>query len=116
MTDMICVDAYNEIAQQFDPVLAATLPKMADNLADGPVPYERAILDYLRNAGNLGSITDGDMEDVFTSEPTGIHDNGRSDGVYEWSEGLAYYVERYHLMLPNDFVKHILDESGVSGR
>lgn len=30
-----------------------------------------------------------------------------SDGVYVWPEGLAVYVERYHVRLPGRFIRHM---------
>ena len=48
----------------------------------------------------------GQAFDVFTGEPIGFSDNSRNDGVYSWGECLAYYVERYNLMLPDEFVSH----------
>ncbi len=37
----------------------------------------------------------------------GIRDNHRFDDEYCWGESLAYYVDRYNLMLPDDFLQHI---------
>ena len=31
----------------------------------------------------------------------------RSDGVWVWPDGLAHYVERHHVMLPQAFVAHM---------
>lgn len=30
-----------------------------------------------------------------------------TDGVYAWPEGLSVYVERYNIILPQDFVNHM---------
>lgn len=30
-----------------------------------------------------------------------------SDGIYAWPEGLAIYVERYNVRLPDEFVQHL---------
>ena len=30
-----------------------------------------------------------------------------SDGAYIWPQGLAIYVERYHVRLPNTFIRHM---------
>ena len=34
-----------------------------------------------------------------------------NDGIYSWSNDLAYYVEKYNLRLPADFVNHVLNQS-----
>lgn len=37
-----------------------------------------------------------------------------SDGTYLWPEGLAHYVEKHHVRLPAEFVKHVLEEPARS--
>ena len=32
------------------------------------------------------------------------------DGVWFWPEGLAHYIERHHVCLPDDFVRHALSD------
>lgn len=51
------------------------------------------------------------MTDFFTGEVVMFPDHGRSDGVYRWGESLAYYVDKYNLKLPDDFVSHVLSKS-----
>jgi hypothetical protein len=34
-----------------------------------------------------------------------------SDGVYVWPEGLAIYVEQYHVRLPDQFISHMADRN-----
>lgn len=29
-----------------------------------------------------------------------------TDGIWEWPEGLAIYLEQYHVRLPDEFIKH----------
>jgi hypothetical protein len=36
-----------------------------------------------------------------------------TDGVWEWPEGLAIYVERYHVRLPDEFIRH-MEENNFS--
>ena len=103
---------YKEFVEDFAPDYAAKLPSMRDFISDEPIPHKDVIVAYLRT-GELGSVMIGTMRDVFTGELTGISDHDRSDGEYEWDEGLAYYVDRYNLRLPQDFVDHILERSGV---
>lgn len=32
------------------------------------------------------------------------------DGTYLWPQGLAHYVEKHHVKLPDDFVQHVLSQ------
>jgi hypothetical protein len=34
-----------------------------------------------------------------------------SDGVYIWPEGLAIYIERYHIRLPDEFIRHMAENN-----
>lgn len=34
-----------------------------------------------------------------------------SDGVYAWPEGLAIYVERYNVRLPDEFIQHMAESN-----
>jgi hypothetical protein len=31
-----------------------------------------------------------------------------SDGFWVWPEGLAHYIEDHHVVLPDDFIRHVL--------
>ena len=31
----------------------------------------------------------------------------KADGVWSWPEGLAVYIEKYHVRLPDEFIKHM---------
>jgi len=42
--------------------------------------------------------------------------NGTSeytDGVYVWPEGLSHYVRKHHVRLPDEFVRHVFESSGM---
>lgn len=70
-------------------------------------PGESRIAAYLRTAPILLHAL-GPVKDVF--EPKGDFigaPNIRTDGVYAWPEDLGYYVERYHVALPDDFLSHL---------
>jgi len=50
----------------------------------------------------------GPVTDVF--KPKGDYigaPNIHTDGVYAWPEDLAYYVEHYHVALPEAFLAHL---------
>lgn len=82
-------------------------PSLREAMRDSGKPGESRIAAYLRDAPILLHAL-GPVTDVF--EPTGDYicaPNIRTDGVYAWPEDLAYYVERYHVELPAEFLKHI---------
>ena len=84
-----------------------TLPKLIDQVSDEPIENKDKIISYL-NSGEIGLACSAFSHDVLTGEKLKIREQTRHDGVYEWGEDLAYYVERYNVRLPQDFVDHIL--------
>ena len=101
---------YREFIELFDPELALGYPLMKDNLAEDKVPGEQRLVSYLIHAGRVDLATTARSTDIFTGEPTGFLNDTRTDGVYSWPTDLAYYVERYHLRLPDDFVAHVMSK------
>ncbi len=82
-------------------------PSLREAMRDKGKPGESRIAAYLRDAPILLHAL-GPVTDVF--QPNGDYicaPNIRTDGMYAWPEDLAYYVERYHVELPPEFLKHI---------
>ncbi len=92
------------------PEIAAQYPMMRDCVVDGEYPHKEELLRYLETAPvDWISMSDKPFVDVMTGEPMlGVKPCGRSDGVYSWTNDLAYYVDRYNVGLPADFVSHAL--------
>ncbi len=77
------------------------------------IAHKVEVVEYLRS-GKLGVMRAGWMKDRFTGELVrGCYDHGRSDNSYKWEESLAYYLDKYNLELPADFLAHIYAELGV---
>lgn len=101
---------YKELIEVFDPELAKSYPSMTENFASESYPEKEAILSYLKS-GSLDAIAGSCSIDVFTGESTGIPGSVRSDGTYSWGGDLAYYVDKYNLRLPDEFVNHVLSKT-----
>lgn len=110
---MTYIGAYAEVVQEFSPEIAHGLPKMADSLSPSPIENKDTIVKYLRNGEIVSMCTGTTIKDVLSGETVNCSDNGRSDGKYRWGEALAYYVEKYDLMLPEDFVQHIMEQTAA---
>ena len=68
------------------------------------------VVEYLR-ANELVAMCAGWMTDRRTGKQVaGWRPNFRTDGVYAWGESLAYYVDKYNLELPPEFLAHIYKE------
>lgn len=82
-------------------------PSLREAMRDTGKPGESRIAAYLRSAPILLHAL-GPVTDVL--EPNGDYicaPNIHTDGAYAWPEDLAYYVERYHVALPPEFLAHL---------
>ncbi|MBQ2615593.1 MAG: hypothetical protein IJF90_01910 [Synergistaceae bacterium] len=102
---------YRENVRLFDPELALNYPMMSDSFSDSEVPDKEKIISFLLNGGHVDLATSARATDIFTGEPIGLYSDTRTDGKYSWPTTLAYYVERYNLILPDDFVAHIVQST-----
>jgi len=76
-------------------------------VCDEPQDDEQLVIAYLKN-GHLFVISPGVNQDVIACDgslasPSGI----QTDGVWMWPLELAYYVKKYHLKLPSEFIAHL---------
>lgn len=68
-------------------------------------PWERPLIAYL-SAGALFVGSPGPVWDVLDgSGPIGIA-GILTDGIWTWPEVLSYYVQKYHIVLPAEFIEH----------
>lgn len=82
-------------------------PSLREAMRDKGKPGASRIAAYLRAAPILFHSL-GPVPDVFN--PKGDYicaPNIHTDGVYAWPEDLAYYVEHYHVALPEAFLAHL---------
>jgi hypothetical protein len=82
-------------------------PSLREAMRDAGKPGESRIAAYLRAAPVLLHAL-GPVTDVLA--PKGDYicaPNIHTDGAYAWPEDLAYYVERYHVALPPEFLAHL---------
>ena len=67
---------------------------------------KQKILKYLRSAF-VESACAGWYTDVKTGEKIPEKAVCYTDGKYWWRSDIPYYVERYNMKLPDDFIAHI---------
>lgn len=66
-----------------------------------------AVALYLRKAPVL-AVSPGVLRDVFDPDGSAVMTRSiKTDGVYEWPAPLAFYVQRYNIDLPAEFVAHM---------
>ena len=72
-------------------------------------PWKADALSYLK-AGKEGAIAPAIVLDVITGERIPIKLCTMNDGEYFWRSDLIYYVEKYNLELPSDFLSKLSNE------
>ena len=84
---------------------------LAEAVNSSPNPSEANILQYLES-GEIDCIAPCMLYDYF--EPSGhIGDSlyTLSDGEWVWPSDLKYYVRKYHVNLPDEFMEHMVSNS-----
>ena len=101
---MKIIGQYNELAPD------KGFPSMLDSMAKTPYASKEIILSYLRN-GKVHMVTAAKVVDALKKTRTKIDLIFMNDGTYEWSSAIIYYVDKYNLQLPDEFVNYILKNS-----
>ena len=105
MTKLVPVGFYRELTD--DPDEQQGLPSITEAVAESPQEHEEKVVAYLRNGVCLGARGGyvSDVLDPSSRDPLVPH--LYTDGTYLWRLDIAHYVEKYHLRLPPDFVRHM---------
>jgi len=78
---------------------------LSDAVCEEPAVDEDRIAGYLR-AGSVLATTGRRVDDFIDSTQKRIAPQDLlTDGAWMWPADLAYYVERYHVRLPAEFVE-----------
>lgn len=96
---------YRELAP--DDVKSLEFPSLKQFICATPQEHEEDIARYLEFAPNycaLGTVA----SDVLDPSAEALLFPGRNtDGIYGWPSELGYYVRKYHLSLPKEFIEHM---------
>ena len=89
------------------------LPSIRDAIYQDTVSNKRTLVSYLKK-GKPFAAAPAINKDVLSGERIPGELLMLTDGVYEWRSDLVYYIEKYNLKLPDDFIKHVLDQQDVN--
>jgi hypothetical protein len=101
------------------PFGTSTDPSMREAMNERPWPDQENVLRYLRSGHRLAITMGADLTDWFDrprkANPVidGQVEGGATplgDGVWFWYAGLIYFVEKYNVRLPDEFVRHAADQ------
>jgi hypothetical protein len=105
MKKLVPVGFFRELSD--DPGEQRALPSLVDALSESPQENEDKIVAYLRSGICLGArgCYVADVLDPTSRLPFVAH--SYTDGTYFWRLDIAHYVEKYHLRLPPEFIRHM---------
>src|SRR5262245_33164336 len=78
-------------------------PALATLVQSAPQQNEDRIISYLRD-GLVLIATPGLVTDALQPGSPICSPHVITDGVWAWPNDLAYYVQKYHVRLPDDFI------------
>lgn len=70
------------------------------------------IINYMKSAVVYGARPEV-LYDVFSSDRIPYESLVMTDGYFKWSSELLYYVEKYNLVLPKEFIDRVTKDKTV---
>jgi hypothetical protein len=67
------------------------------------------VVEYLKTGKEL-AVSPSLVRDIFNPEIRLPRLSLMGDGEYKWSSRIIYYVEKYDLELPQEFIEHVLEK------
>jgi hypothetical protein len=87
--------------------------KIRDAVQDRAAPNEQKVISYLNGGYVLLDVPETAV-DVIAGKGRIIGGSSLvSDGTWVWRRDLAYYVGKYHLRLPAEFLDHLIQRKYV---
>jgi hypothetical protein len=76
------------------------------DLINKPIKEKNRILEYMKQS-KIDAVTAGSFIDLIDNK-TKIYAYSITDGKYSWGSDTVYYLEKYDMELPEEFVQHAL--------
>jgi hypothetical protein len=86
-----------------------SLPSIMD-LIHKPIKEKEKVLKYMKKC-HVDAVAPAIVRDVINPENRIPNLFLMSDGTYGWRSDVIYYVEKYDMALPDEFVQHVLGKS-----
>ena len=77
-----------------------------NHLSKSPINNKNEIINYLRSGICLAACT-GFTKDVLDDTKMSGIPNSMTDGKYHWYEDIIYYIDKYNMMPPKDFIEYM---------
>ena len=80
-----------------------------NELINKPIKEKKKVIEYMRKSKVI-AVAPAIVRDVIHPEIKIPELFLMSDGKYEWRSDIIYYVEKYDMELPEEFVQHVLKQ------
>lgn len=67
------------------------------------------LFSYLENSQTVATTSGDSFTDPFTGELIRESISYKTDGIWLWLDSLPYYIEKYKVAIPIEFLKNIMD-------
>mgnify|MGYP001046517198 CR=1 FL=1 len=78
-------------------------------LINKPIKEKKKVIEYMKKCKVIG-VAPAIVRDVINPENRIPELLLMTDGIYEWRSDIIYYVEKYDMELPEEFIQHILKQ------
>ncbi|WP_238881602.1 hypothetical protein [Clostridium sp. YIM B02551] len=78
-------------------------------LINRPIKDKEKILEYMRKSKVIAQAPAVGMDLINPNNKT-LELSLMTDGDYEWRSDVIYYVDKYDMELPEEFINHIVSE------
>lgn len=96
------------IGQTLEVYKDAKYPSIRD-LINKPIKDKARIINYMKKC-KVGAIAPAIITDIIDKETIIPELYMMNDGIYTWRSDVIYYVEKYDMELPEDFIQHVLSQ------
>lgn len=104
MHELVLIGGFRELGG--DPDQQEQWPSILDYVSESPQENEDRVVSYLRSARGIAGRSGVEFDVLDPSNRIPMAVSMHTDGVYIWESTLAFYVEKYHVRLPDDFLRH----------
>ena len=78
-------------------------------LINRPIREKKKVIEYMKKC-KIMAVAPAIVTDLVNPEIKFTELFLMSDGKYEWRSDVIYYVEKYDMELPEEFVQHVLQQ------
>lgn len=83
-------------------------PSIKD-LINKPIKEKKKVIEYMKKC-KIEAVAPAIITDLINPEIKFAELYLMTDGKYEWRSDVIYYVEKYDMELPEEFIQHVLNQ------